>query len=125
MNTKSIFKTAHALTKATIQAGDSYQATFAICLKTAYEMAANAMTTLDYRRLQAVSKTTSNGATALMIKTGSIADEFLSNNKVFATLFGKSKTKIGTGYIVTGRGKPFYPSSDYNNEYIYVYITRV
>lgn len=125
MNTKSIFKTAHALTKATIQAGDNYAATFAICLKVVYQMAANAMTTLDYRKMGAVFKTTKSGATALMIKTGSIADEFLSDNKVFATLFGKSKTKIGTGYIVTGRGKPFYPPSDYNNEYVYVYITRV
>lgn len=36
MNTSTIFKKAHALTKATIQAGDSYSATFAICLKVVY-----------------------------------------------------------------------------------------
>ena len=125
MNTKVIFQKAHALTKVTIQASDNYAATFAICLKVVYQMAANAMTTLDYRKMGAVIKTTKSGATALMIKTGSIADEFLTNNKAFATLFGKSKTKIGLGYVVTGRGNPFYPPSDYNNEYVYVYITRV
>ena len=36
MNTSNIFKKAHALTKATIQAGDNYAATFAICLKVIY-----------------------------------------------------------------------------------------
>nr|WP_313974094.1 hypothetical protein [uncultured Psychrobacter sp.] len=36
MNTSTIFKAAHALTKATIQTGDSYSATFAICLKAVY-----------------------------------------------------------------------------------------
>ena len=36
MNTSTIFKKAHALTKATIQTGDSYSATFAICLKVIY-----------------------------------------------------------------------------------------
>lgn len=36
MNTSTIFKKAHALTKATIQTGDSYSATFAICLKVVY-----------------------------------------------------------------------------------------
>ena len=36
MNTSTIFKKAHALTKATIQAGDNYSATFAICLKAIY-----------------------------------------------------------------------------------------
>lgn len=36
MNTSNIFKKAHALTKATIQTGDSYSATFAICLKVIY-----------------------------------------------------------------------------------------
>lgn len=33
MNNAAIFKAAHALTKTTVKAGDSYQATFAICLK--------------------------------------------------------------------------------------------
>ncbi len=32
----AIFKQAHALTKATIKAGDNYQATFALCLKAIY-----------------------------------------------------------------------------------------
>lgn len=36
MNTSTIFKAAHALTKATIQTGDNYAATFAICLKAIY-----------------------------------------------------------------------------------------
>lgn len=36
MNTSTIFKKAHALTKATVKAGDSYSATFAICLKAIY-----------------------------------------------------------------------------------------
>lgn len=125
MNTSTIFKAAHALTKATVEAGDNYSATFAICLKTVYQMAANAMTVLDYRRLEMVSKTTSNGANALMIKVGSAADTFLSENKVFATLFGKSKTKIDTGYIVTGRGDKFSPPIDFMNEYVYVYITKI
>ena len=39
MNTSTIFKKAHALTKATVQAGDSYSATFAICLKIQIEIA--------------------------------------------------------------------------------------
>ncbi|WP_131667397.1 hypothetical protein [Psychrobacter pygoscelis] len=33
MNKSELFKKAHALTKATIKSGDSYSATFAICLK--------------------------------------------------------------------------------------------
>ena len=33
MNKSNLFKQAHALTKATIKAGDNYSATFAICLK--------------------------------------------------------------------------------------------
>lgn len=36
MNTSNIFKAAHALTKATVKAGDIYSATFAICLKVIY-----------------------------------------------------------------------------------------
>lgn len=36
MNTSTIFKAAHALTKEAIQTGDSYSATFAICLKAIY-----------------------------------------------------------------------------------------
>lgn len=36
MNTSNIFKKAHALAKATVKAGDSYSATFAICLKVIY-----------------------------------------------------------------------------------------
>lgn len=36
MNTSTIFKAAHALTKATVKVGDSYSATFAICLKVIY-----------------------------------------------------------------------------------------
>lgn len=43
--TKSnLFKVAHKLTKATIQAGDSYQATFAICLKLVMSIAKNIKT---------------------------------------------------------------------------------
>jgi len=125
MNTSNIFKAAHKLVKATIQTGDNYSATFAICLKTVYQMAANTLTSLEYRKLRMVSKTTSNGATALMIKVDSVADTFLSERAVFATLFGKSKTKIDTGYIVTGRGETFFPPSDYNNEYVYVYVTKI
>lgn len=38
--TKSnLFKVAHKLTKATVQAGDNYSATFAICLKVVIELA--------------------------------------------------------------------------------------
>lgn len=37
MNNAAIFKQAHAMTKATIKAGDSYQATFALCLKLVIE----------------------------------------------------------------------------------------
>ena len=36
MNKSNLFKSAHKLTKATVQAGDSYSATFAICLKVIY-----------------------------------------------------------------------------------------
>ena len=35
-NLSIIFKAAHALAKATVKAGDSYSATFAICLKVIY-----------------------------------------------------------------------------------------
>lgn len=37
MNNAAIFKQAHALTKATVKAGDNYQATFALCLKLVIE----------------------------------------------------------------------------------------
>lgn len=33
MDTKTLFKQAHALTRATIQAGDDYRATFGLCLR--------------------------------------------------------------------------------------------
>ena len=36
MNKSKLFKQAHALTKATVKAGDNYQATFALCLKAVY-----------------------------------------------------------------------------------------
>lgn len=36
MNKSNIFKKAHQLAKATVKAGDSYSATFAICLKVVY-----------------------------------------------------------------------------------------
>lgn len=36
MTNSQIFKQAHALAKATVKAGDNYQATFALCLKTVY-----------------------------------------------------------------------------------------
>lgn len=123
MNTSNIFKKAHALTKATLKAGDNYAATFAICLKTVYQMAAKALTTLEFRKMQAVSKTTKKGATALMIKVSSIADEFLTSDKVFATLLGNNK--IGTGYIVTGRGEVFTQGGDWQSKYQYVYVTKI
>lgn len=37
MNNAAIFKQAHTLTKATVKTGDSYQATFALCLKLVIE----------------------------------------------------------------------------------------
>ena len=36
MNKSQLFKQTHALTKATVKAGDNYQATFALCLKAVY-----------------------------------------------------------------------------------------
>ncbi|MDO4700689.1 MAG: hypothetical protein Q4A69_08405 [Moraxella sp.] len=37
MTKSELFKKAHALTKATVRTGDSYSATFAICLKVIYQ----------------------------------------------------------------------------------------
>ena len=37
MNNAILFKQAHAMTKASMQAGDNYQATFALCLKLVIE----------------------------------------------------------------------------------------
>lgn len=124
MNTSTVFKAAHALTKATIQAGDSYSATFAICLKSAYEIAANALTVKEFRALRIAKKTTKNGATALEIMIGSDADALLKDGYAFATLLGKN---IGNAYIVTGRGKEFDKviQGDFNNKYQYVYVTAI
>lgn len=125
MNTSTIFKKAHALTKAIIQTGDSYSATFTICLKTVYQMAAKALTTLEFRKLGLVAKKTSNGAQAFEVVVGSEADAMLSNGATFASLL--SKYKIAHGYIVTGRGKEFDKviKGDFNNKYQYVYVTKI
>lgn len=122
MNTSNIFKKAHALTKATIQAGDNYQATFAICLKLSYELQRSALTTNEFRTLRAAKKQ-EGSQVSLMVKVGSEGDKFLSENQAFATLF--TKTKIGSAYIVTGRSDAFYPPSDYMNEYVCFYVTIV
>lgn len=37
MTKSELFKKAHALAKATVKAGDNYQATFALCLKAIYQ----------------------------------------------------------------------------------------
>lgn len=127
MNTSSIFKKAHALTKATIQTGDSYSATFVICLKVVYEMVGNALSVLEFRKLGLVAKTTKNGANAFEVVLGSKADSLLINGATIADLFGKSKSKILNGYIVMSRGKEFDKviKGDFNNTYQYVYVTKI
>lgn len=47
MNKSQIFKAAHKLAKSVIQAGDSYQATFALCLKAVYAQPVDAWTELE------------------------------------------------------------------------------
>lgn len=125
MNTSNIFKKAHALTKATIQTGDNYQATFSACLKVVYQMAAKALTTLEFRKLGLVAKKTKNGAQAFEVIIGSDADAMLGNGATFATLL--NKYKIAHGYIVTGRGKEFDKviKGDFDNKYQYVYVTKI
>lgn len=127
MNTSSIFKKAHMLTKITIKTGDNYAATFAASLKVVYEMVANALSVLEFRKLGLVAKTTKNGANAFEVVLGSKADSLLSNGATIADLFGKSKSKILNGYIVTGRGKEFDKviKGDFKNTYQYIYVTKI
>lgn len=125
MNTSNIFKAAHKLTKATIKAGDNYQATFAICLKVVYQMVANAISELEYRKLAVMPKTTKNGAEVLMIKVGSAADGFLTEGKAFVKTYGKNNNKLGEMVVVTGRGKVFVNMKDICNDYQYVYVTKI
>ena len=51
MNKSQLFKQAHALTKATIQAGDNYQATFALCLKAVYAQSKESSTLINLAAL--------------------------------------------------------------------------
>ena len=55
--TKSaIFKVAHKLTKATVKAGDSYRATFALCLKLVISLAKKVKTTAKAVKTQIVNR---------------------------------------------------------------------
>lgn len=54
MTNSQIFKQAHALAKATIKAGDNYQATFALCLKAVYAQSKSPIATIKSIILSAI-----------------------------------------------------------------------
>ena len=50
MNKSQLFKQAHALTKATVKAGDNYSATFALCLKAVYAQSSSNVINIDFAK---------------------------------------------------------------------------
>lgn len=66
-STKSaIFKVAHKLTKATVKAGDSYQATFAICLKLVISLAKKTKSTAKAVKAQVINRNRADAYDAIM-----------------------------------------------------------
>lgn len=125
MNTSNIFKKAHALTKATIQTGDSYSATFAICLKVVYAES-NQKAIFDFSKRQKMGctfKTLKNGQKVIEVVVGSEAQKILSEiGSEFTVSFTRSKDY---DIRVDGFGKIFDKIGDFKYQYQYVYITNM
>ena len=50
MTKSELFKAAHKLAKATVKAGDNYQATFALCLKAVYAQSSSNIINIDFAK---------------------------------------------------------------------------
>ena len=125
MNTSTIFKAAHALTKATIQTGDSYSATFAICLKVIYAESKNKITFnfADRRKARCTFKKSKSGKSVIEVIVGSDAHAMFAKIGLEADiLFPRSPTM---NIKIENIGEAFEKLGDFNNKYQYVYFKEM
>lgn len=99
MNTK-IFKAAHALTKSIIQKGDSYRATFALCLKAV-------MSKITWVKSLPFAQPNKNGQRFVKIE---VAQKAEFEGKTFAKAFWGMLEVTGFGkefteFVITGHNK--------------------
>ena len=113
MTKSELFKAAHKLTKATVKAGDSYQATFALCLKAVY--AQSSSNVVNVERSDLVAWFRSNGIKKGVSKSGQEYAEVLADSEIYNKLLNgltiiatRSKTGSTTTYVFGGEhGKEF------------------
>lgn len=105
MNKSTLFKQAHAIVKKYIQVGDSYSATFALCLKQAYKN--RKISISDLRQLAKYSVTfgiAKNGNDYLEMNSEKGFINWLKNDgQIF--LNGEKLNIIGFGKEFRGHGK--------------------
>lgn len=125
MNTSTIFKKAHALTKATVKAGDSYSATFAACLKVIYAESKIKLSFnfADRRKARCTFKKSKSGSKVIEVIVGSEAQAMFAKIGLEAEiLFPRSPTM---NIKIDKIGEAFEKMGDFNNKYQYVYFVEV
>jgi len=125
MNTSTIFKKAHALTKATVRAGDSYSATFAACLKVIYAESKSKISFnfADRRKARCTFKKSKSGRKVIEVIVGSETQAMFAKIGLEAEiLFPRSPTM---NIKIDKIGEAFEKMGDFNNKYQYVYFVEV
>ena len=107
MTKSELFKAAHKLAKATIQAGDNYSATFALCLKAVY--AQSSSNVINIERSELVAWFAANGIKKGISKNGQEYAEVLADSEIYNKLLNgltiiatRSKTGSTTTYVFSG-----------------------
>ena len=113
MTKSELFKAAHKLAKATIQAGDNYQVTFGLCLKTVY--AQSSSNVVNVERSELVAWFAANGIKKGISKNGQEYAEVLADSEIYNKLLNgltiiatRSKTGSTTTYVFSGEHGKFF-----------------
>ena len=125
MNTSTIFKAAHALTKATVKAGDSYSATFAICLKVIYAESKNKITFnfADRRKARCTFKKSKSGKSVIEVIVGSDAHAMFAKIGLEADILVPRSPTMNIE--IEKIGEAFEKLGDFKNKYQYVYFKEM
>lgn len=111
MNKSALFKKSHALTKATVKAGDSYSATFALCLKEIY--AQSQIKTVHIELFATWFR--ANGIKLGTAKNGTIYGEVAVDSPAFNML--KNGLKIVATHLKSGSTRTIEFSGEHGKEF--------
>lgn len=118
MTKSELFKAAHKLAKSVIKAGDSYSATFALCLKAVY--AQKETNTVNIERSELVAWFAANGIQTGTAKNGTTYAEVVADSEIYNKLLNgltiiatRSKTGTTTTYEFNGEHGKFFRNEQF------------